>query len=274
MPNSELAPVSVVIPCYRCTETIERTLSSVFNQTWRPRQVILIEDYSGDDTLNKLYELQKNYSNDWIQIIEMPKNCGPGSARNAGWDHATQPYICFIDADDAWHIKKIEIQLNWMINNPKSVLTGHDRLIVKDTKIIPSFEIQNENYKFRKINRTMQLFSNNFSTPTVMLRRCLPYRFAPGKRYSEDFLLWSEICLDRNDCFYISLPLALLFKSPYGDAGLSSNLWLMEKGEIDNYLRLKDSQRISYSEMLFYTSTSLAKFIKRLISISIKRLTY
>ncbi|MHB1099234.1 MAG: glycosyltransferase family 2 protein, partial [Burkholderiales bacterium] len=107
-------PVSVIIPCYRCAETIARAVDSVLKQTLPPEEILLVEDCSGDDgnTLAVLHSLQQN--NPFIRVIPLAKNGGPAAARNAGWDAAKQPYIAFLDADDAWHPKKLEIQYSWM----------------------------------------------------------------------------------------------------------------------------------------------------------------
>jgi len=114
-----IAPVSVVIPCYRCGATIKRAVDSVAAQTLRPAEVILIEDGSGDNTLEQLYRVQGEHPKDWIKIIALEKNSGPSFARNTGWDAATQPYIAFLDADDSWHPQKTEIQYQWMAAHPK-----------------------------------------------------------------------------------------------------------------------------------------------------------
>ena len=121
----ELAKVSVVIPCYRCADTIARAVTSIAEQTSRPAEVILVDDCSGDDTLATLYELQAEYPQGWVKVIESPKNAGPGTARNLGWEAATQAYIAFLDADDSWHPQKIEMQYGWMSKNPEVALTGH-----------------------------------------------------------------------------------------------------------------------------------------------------
>ena len=58
------APVSVIIPCFRCTKTIARALASVAAQTLRPAEVILVDDASGDGTRAVLHELQAYYPPD------------------------------------------------------------------------------------------------------------------------------------------------------------------------------------------------------------------
>ena len=59
----EVVPVSVIIPCYRCKDTIERTIKSVAGQTVLPSEVILVEDYSNDDTF-------EYFSNTPVPVIQ------------------------------------------------------------------------------------------------------------------------------------------------------------------------------------------------------------
>ena len=99
----------MVVPCYRCAATIERAIASVAAQTQRPQEVILVDDASGDETLQQLYSLQSQYG-EWIKVVALTTNVGAASARNAGWNVATQPYIAFLDSDDAWHPQKVAIQ--------------------------------------------------------------------------------------------------------------------------------------------------------------------
>jgi glycosyltransferase involved in cell wall biosynthesis len=266
MDKQDLAPVSVVIPCYRCADTIGRAVASIAAQTTRPAEVILVDDWSGDETPDRLHALKHEHPDGWIQVIALPENGGPGTARNAGWEQATQPYIAFLDADDAWHPQKIEIQYGWMSAHPEAALSGHACRQVKGvgdeqvgSRLVPG------EVTFRSISPRQLLLSNRFPTRSVMLKRSLPHRFLPGKRHSEDFLLWCEICLDGYPCYRADLPLAALFKAPYGEGGLSGNYWLMEKGEVNTYSRLFSAGRIggvSYSLLLL---VSVAKFGRRLV---------
>jgi len=98
-------PISVIIPCFRSTDTIERAVLSVVNQTVLPSQIILIDDASNDGSIEKLFALQKEYPLANISVEVMPVNGGPGLARNRGWELATEPWLAFLDADDAWHPK-------------------------------------------------------------------------------------------------------------------------------------------------------------------------
>lgn len=261
--SKKLAPVSVVIPCYRCANTIARALESVFAQTWRPAELILIDDHSDDETLAQLHMLKCIYPADWIHILVLPENSGPGTARNTGWKHSSQPYIAFLDADDAWHPKKVEIQLSWMLEHPDVALTGHASQFITEEMPKTDINLLVFNDDFSQISKLQLLLSNRFPTRSVILKRSLPYRFHNGKRYSEDYLLWCEICLNGHMSLKSTLPLAYHFKSDFGDAGLSGNLWSMQKGQIDTYTRLRTSRLIGLASLMLLFSWSLLRFVRR-----------
>lgn len=265
MDKRSFAPVSAVIPCYRCADTIDRALASVYSQTWRPAEVILVEDCSGDKTLSWLHELKNNYPDGWIQIIALPENGGPGTARNAGWERATQPYIAFLDADDAWHPNKLEIQTAWMQKNPEAALSGHACIIADQAHLESHIHFSSADAHFSPVKPYQLLISNRFPTRSVMLKRSLPYRFVEGKRHSEDFLLWCEICLDGHPCYRSALPLAYLFKAAYGQEGLSGNLWEMQKGQMDSYIQLYCNGRTSQFTHALLLLWSLARFVRRFL---------
>ena len=257
----ELAPVSVVIPCYRCPDTIERAVISVAAQTRRPAELILVDDASEDETPKVLRELQRHYRGDWIKIILREENGGPGVARNTGWEVATQPYLAFLDADDTWHPRKIEIQLECMQRHPEVIISGHHRAwLQQGDKPFPL----PTTYEIKLLRCWEMLLSNQLSTPTVMLRTDLPLRFEPAKSYSEDYLLWLQLLCRGHKGVFINLKLAYLFKAPYGAGGLSGQLWAMEKGQLDTYRRLHAKRVIPWLVFCALSVFSLMKFIRRL----------
>lgn len=257
-----IAPVSAIVPCYRCADTIERAVTSVVSQTQRPYELILVDDASGDDTLKMLQNLRDRFGTDWINVIPLPQNGGPSLARNKGWEMATQPYIAFLDADDAWHPCKIEIQHNWMKNHPNVALTGHDCIWIKSDEF--SYTDLPREWKAWHISPRHLLLSNKLPTRSVMLRRDIPLRFELTKRYSEDYLLWLQIVLSGYDAWRLELPLAYLFKAPYGEGGLSSDLLKMERGELDTYHGLHKTNLINKWVYLFFSVISIIKFLRRL----------
>ena len=259
---SSYLPVSVIIPCYRCAVTIERAVDSVLNQTQVPEEIILVDDFSDDGsaTISYLKNLKQKYQKFSIQILSLEKNQGPGSARNEAWKIASQPYIAFLDADDSWYPNKLELQYSWMKSHPEVLLTAHSSIQLFNDSHQKQF---NHCKNFYPLNIIKLLFFNCIPTRSVMLKREIQYRFSPGKRYAEDYLLWLSIALDRHPIYFLGLPLSYSYKNEFGDSGLSSHMWQMEMGELNNYFLLFKTNKMSF--FLFFTCSaySLIKYIRR-----------
>jgi len=87
---------SVIIPVYNRLALLPATLGSVFDQTFRDFEVIVVDDGSTDG------------SPEWIAAQPLPirlirqENKGPGPARNLALSHASGEYVAFLDSDDVW----------------------------------------------------------------------------------------------------------------------------------------------------------------------------
>jgi glycosyltransferase involved in cell wall biosynthesis len=276
--KTPLASVSVIIPCYQCGNTIERAIASVYAQTLRPAEVVLVDDCSEDDTPIILQRIKNRYPEDWIKVTSTPHNSGPGAARNLGWKLAKQPYIAFLDADDSWHPQKIEIQYRWMSCHPDATLTGHLCVYTSESNrnILAGTRYLVTNVSTYSVTKRKMLIANRFSTPTIMLRRDIQHRFLESKRYSEDYLLWLNIICTGHKAYKIDLPLAFLHKAPYGEGGLSSHIFKMQFGEIETFRLLLRSRCITYPAFILLGTWSWLKFLRRLtITLSQKiRISY
>ena len=254
--------ISVVIPCYKCQDTIERAVSSVAKQTLAPLEVVLVEDASGDGTFEFLEDIKKDYSSLLnIIVLASEKNQGAGSARNLGLDSAKGEYIAFLDADDSWFANKLEIQYSWMKQHPDIEITGHDRLVVEGD--INPEQDENSHYVVNEIKAKMMLFKTPFSTPTVMMKNNSAYRF-PSIRYAEDYGLWLDIVLSGGKCYIIDSPLAVIYKAAYGSGGLSSHLLKMELGVQSSFKSLFKTSKIGLPMYLIVSVFSWLKFLRRL----------
>lgn len=260
--SSGLVPVSVVIPCFRCTNTIGRAVASIAKQTSQPAEIILVDDASGDGTLQILQQLVQSYP-DWVKVLSLDENQGAASARNAGWALASQPYIAFLDADDIWHPRKLEIQYAYMAAHTDVALSGHAHRKLNSDGIEPNWNIGE--FSVKDISRNALLLSNRFVTPSVMLKREIPFRFAEGKRHMEDHLLWLEIVCAPMVVTRLSAELAGIYKAPYGATGLSAQMWSMELGELKNYRHLYANNCINIFQLLGLGVYSTIKFARRLV---------
>ncbi len=213
-----LADLSVIIPCYRCADTIERAVASVDAQTLRPAELILVDDCSGDETLETLRVIQQAYGEEWIKIISPDENIGCGGARNVGWSIATQPYVAFLDADDVWVPQKIEIQYGWMQKHPDVLYTGHPVDVIAGDDKQPTDIIGQP--EFERVYSWRLLLSNQFAAASIMAKRDMPYRYASdGRRRTEDYLLSCQICLDGIPIYRCTEKLGALHKPSFGAGG-------------------------------------------------------
>ena len=97
MPNKNSDLISIIIPCFNSGRTLSRTLDSIINQTWRKKEIILVNDGSTDKyTLKVINKFKKNYN---ISVINQ-ENLGLPSARNKGVEHSSGDYLYFLDSDD------------------------------------------------------------------------------------------------------------------------------------------------------------------------------
>lgn len=266
------ASVSVVIPCYRCADTIERAVESVATQSLPPKEILLVDDCSRDDgkTLTVLHRVQKEFQGKVeIKVLSLKKNNGPAVARNAGWDAATQPYIAFLDADDEWCSEKLSIQYEYMRENPDIAVTGHLYINLPGNKpaLPPSSRLSHKN-----VSPLSLLFRNCFPASSVMLKSGINFRFPVGKRYAEDFYLWQQVAFAKFPIVRIEVPLVNYYKAQYGESGLSAQLWQMERGELSNFVSLYRSGSINWLLFVAATSFSISKYAKRLLVTSINRL--
>lgn len=261
------ASVSVIIPYYNSSITIGRAVQSIAEQTLLPEEVIIINDCSSDPKTNDVLEdIVKKYEAYFkIILLETIKNSGPGTARNIGWDRAKGEYIAFLDSDDAWLHKKIEIQYNFMKEND-TIKFSCTKILVGGEKDINSDEI-----RFLYINKWKSLFFHNSTgTPTVMIKRNIPLRFEEGKRYAEDYLLFLKI-LFHYEGVVVDASLCRCFKNLYGESGLSKDLWEIEKGELQCFYELFRSKYIPLWLLLLSLFFSYIKYLRREILVKSRR---
>lgn len=108
--------ISVVIPAYNAAHLIEDALQSVFAQTYQPREIIVVDDGSCDDTVAVVRRHVE-----FVKLVRQ-RNAGAASARNTGIEHATGDWIAFLDADDTWVPTKLERQAAFIASHPEVIL--------------------------------------------------------------------------------------------------------------------------------------------------------
>lgn len=105
---------SVLIPAYNAARYIEFTLKSVYNQTFRDYEIVVVDDGSTDET----YELLLKQRDERLRIIRQ-QNAGECVARNRCIIEARGRYLAFLDADDAWESHHLELAYNFFQQYPR-----------------------------------------------------------------------------------------------------------------------------------------------------------
>lgn len=105
--------VSIVIPLYNYAHYIEGCIASAVAQTWRPLEVVVINDGSTDTSL----EVARRLESDVVRIIDQP-NQGTVGAVNRGIAEARGEYVCWLSADDLFRPDKVEKQMRVMREDP------------------------------------------------------------------------------------------------------------------------------------------------------------
>ena len=236
-----------------------RALDSVLAQSLQPSEIFLIDDVSGDGTLDLLCELERLHA-PLVRVISLAENVGPGLARNAGWDAASQPWIAFLDADDAWHPRKLEIQWGWLQSRPEVALCGHDTRWAADGRIDHHVKAAPQ---VTWLNLKKMLISNRLPTRSVMLRRELPLRFR-GRDVTEDYLLWLQIIADGWIASRLEVCLAYSLRPDFSPGGYSGRLWSHQKRELAALRVLRLEAAISGVAWITASLWSLVKFLRRL----------
>ena len=103
--------VSVIIPVYNGARFLRAALESVFAQTYRPFEVIVVDDGSTDDS----GDIAQSFPE--VHYIHQ-KNQGVAAARNHGIEVARGEFFAFLDQDDLWTPEKLKLQVDYLQNHP------------------------------------------------------------------------------------------------------------------------------------------------------------
>lgn len=190
-------PVLIVTPTFNGIRFIEKTIDSVRKQTYTNWTMVIVDDASTDNTS---YRLQRYVDEDpRIRVIQLHRNSGrPAKPRNEAVRFAVEneipfDFICFLDDDDLWMPRKLEIQIAKMATRPE-VGFLHSRLV-------PYLTDDSIRYAYRKQVTSIGKFLiyNHISTSSVMLRRKSVEAFFPlfdediHLKAVEDAELWARL---------------------------------------------------------------------------------
>lgn len=163
--------VSVIIPTYKRSGTLQRAIRCALNQTYKDIEVLVVDDNNpGDKYCLELKKIIHEINSNKVRLITQDEHINGAKARNEGIVNAHGEYVAFLDDDDEWLSDKIEKQVDYLKINGH--LSGCSVLYNEYKKgvLVHSCPVYTEDNIFQKIfRREVAVF-----TSTVLLKRdCL-----------------------------------------------------------------------------------------------------
>ncbi|MEM8861680.1 MAG: glycosyltransferase [Chloroflexota bacterium] len=122
--------VDIIIPAYNQGHYLQASVESALNQTWGNIEVIIVDDGSTDNTA----EVAQTFSDPRVTYIYQ-ENAGLSAARNTGIRHSTGEYISFLDSDDLFFPKKLELLLDAMHKSPELGLCAGKAILIDENGV-------------------------------------------------------------------------------------------------------------------------------------------
>jgi len=243
--------VSVIIPYYKKRNFISETIESVLKQSYKNFEILIIYDDNSDTDFSFIKEIKKKDSR--IAIIKNINKLGAGISRNIGISKSKGSYIAFLDADDTWHIDKLDKQINFMKKHNYSV-THTSYSIINENKDVIDKRIARD---FLKIEDLLK--SCDIGTSTVVLQKNLLNKeiaFA-SLATKEDFVLWLRLLKKDIKIYALNENLALWTKSKYSLS--SSTLQKL----IDGFKVYNKYMKFNFVKSLYYLICLSINFLKK-----------
>ena len=179
--------ITIILPVYNGERYLNRTITSILQQTMPDFELIAIDDCSTDQSLQILQNWAQRDNR--IQIAANEQNMGVADARNKGITMAKGEYICFIDSDDTWHSDKLEHQLNFMKQSCCDFSCTAYAMVDDEGKFMKNRFINKQQIVLEDL-----LKENYICCSTVMLKAELAKQYSMNGSYAhEDYVYWLDL---------------------------------------------------------------------------------
>ena len=260
--NENKYKISVVIPTLNRINTLQRALDSVINQTYKPAEIIVVDNGSNDGSLKFLRK------QDPKMTILTENKIGVSSARNKGIKKSINQWIALLDSDDAWHPKKLEIQTSMLDSALKEYNLIHtDEIWFRNNKHINQMKKHKKQggYIFERclslccISPSSVLFKKNILDKIGLFDESLPV--------CEDYDMWLKICSSEEVLFAQD---KLTYKYGGHKDQLSKSYWGMDRFRIKSIENIIKNFDLTYKQKK-QAKKELIKKLKIIINGAFKR---
>ncbi len=229
--------VSVIIPTFNRAHMLQRAIQSVLDQTYQNIELIVVDDGSTDGT-QELLEIHHSR----IVALMHEKNRGPAAARNTGIAVSKAPLIAFLDSDDYWLPRKLEVQVHFFTERPDAVACQTEEMWIRRGKrvnprkihIKPSGHMFVPSLRLCLISPSAVMIKKEILDQTGWFDEMLPA--------CEDYDLWLRLTCKWP--VYL-IPEPLVVKNGGHPDQLSTRFWGMDRFRIRSIVKILCSGRLS-----------------------------
>lgn len=201
---------SIIIPLYNKAAYVQDAVKSVLQQTYTDWELIIVDDGSTDDSVEKVkrcieeFHMQpiEGQSDSYMSVAHTPvylvrqANAGVAAARNRGAELARSEYLCFLDADDWWNVTFLEEMAHLIATHPQAGLYASNYVYYKPGKTHVALDLPTGYINYP------QVYLRSSAMPVWTGAVCMPRQvfmemggFPVGIRLGEDFLLWAKTAM-------------------------------------------------------------------------------
>ncbi|MAJ96631.1 MAG: glycosyl transferase [SAR116 cluster bacterium] len=249
--NKAIEEISVIIPTYNRCDLLKRAINSVIKQTITPKEIIIVDNGSTDQT----YQMVSSLFPEINYFIE--KKRGVSAARNKGILESKSKWIAFLDSDDAWKPTKLEKQMEYSVFNQDKY-----RIIHTDENWYRNKKFLNQLKKHKKSGGN--IFKNSLqlcciSPSSVVLKKQIfdDYGlFDENLEVCEDYDMWIRITA-KEEVGFLDSPLVLKYGG-HSDQ-LSKKFWGMDRFRIKSLEKNLKNEHFSKSQKINVLDTLIEK---------------
>ena len=243
--------IAVIIPTYNRCDLLKRAINSVIKQTITPKEIIIVDNGSTDQT----YQMVSSLFPEINYFIE--KKRGVSAARNKGILESKSKWIAFLDSDDAWKPTKLEKQMEYSVFNQDKY-----RIIHTDETWYRNKKFLNQLKKHKKSGGN--IFKNSLqlcciSPSSVVLKKQIfdDYGlFDENLEVCEDYDMWIRITA-KEEVGFLDSPLVLKYGG-HSDQ-LSKKFWGMDRFRIKSLEKNLKNEHFSKSQKINVLDTLIEK---------------
>jgi len=211
--------ISLYVPAFNAEKTIEKCIKSILSQTLKPKEIIVINDCSTDNTLNILKKFNK------IKIVNNKKNLGLAKSRNIAIELSKYNFLASIDSDVVCKKNWLETLFNTMLKKKIDLIGGKliDKYVEEPANHWRSYYLR-QNWGNKEINNPQFVFGANFLLNKKKIKS-LNIKYNEIFRTNGEDVNFSKILKSKNCSLYYQ-PKALCYHYQFDDVtSLSKRYW-------------------------------------------------